>query len=392
MSTRHTFGVYVHIPFCQSKCRYCDFNSVAGAQRWVEPYLEALRAEMRATATNLPAGQARTLYLGGGTPSLLPAAAVERIIGDCRELFGLAAEAEVSLEANPGTVDREYLLRLRSAGVNRLSLGVQSFDPRMLAVLGRIHSAEQARQAFKAAREAGFSNVSLDLMYALPGQTMRAWEKDLEAAVALGPEHLSLYALSVEDDTPLAADVRSGAVAVPSADEAAEMKELAEDRLEAAGYVHYEISNWARKGKGDEPPPCCAHNLIYWRHEEYLGFGAGAHSFFGGERFRNHSLLQEYIRSVANSGSAVAEREPISASRAVGDRLMLGLRLSEGIDLRAFAQDLGEESFRRLLSAANEAVALGLAESDRQRLWLTRRGRLLANEVVIRLWSGLQAG
>ncbi|GAG27108.1 unnamed protein product, partial [marine sediment metagenome] len=260
---------------CQSKCSYCDFNSYAGLESLIEPYVGALLAEMGLWREPTQHMRVATVFLGGGTPSLLPLAEVEHIMTALRQRFRLAANAEVSFEANPGTVDCPYLEGLRSLGVNRLSLGVQSFHDDELATLGRIHTAAQAREAYHTARLAGFDNVNLDLIYDLPRQTMTAWQYTVREAVALRPDHLSLYALTLEEGTPLADDVARGRLPPPDADLAADMYLWAEDALAAAGYQHYEISNWAL------PDRECRHNLAYWLNEPYLGLGAGAHSCFG---------------------------------------------------------------------------------------------------------------
>ena len=384
------YGVYVHIPFCRAKCRYCDFNSYAGRAGEIGPYLAALAAEMAATAPTTAGARARTLYIGGGTPSLLAADQVGAIVGQCRRLFGLSPDEEVTLEANPGTVDTAYLADVRAAGVNRLSLGVQSFDDGALRFLGRIHSAAAAIAAYEAARRAGFANVSLDLIYALPGQPQAHWQGELRQALALRPEHLSLYALSVEEGTPLAAMVAAGEVVPATGDEAAALYELADETMAAAGYAHYEIANWAR-------PDACGdlarsrHNLGYWHNEPYLGFGAGAHSYFGGHRYWNEREPQRYIALVAAGGRAVAESLAVGHGRAAADTLMLGLRLAEGIDLDAFAERHGCDLRTVCAVELAELAGYGLLECDGRCVWLTLRGRLLANDVLVRLLSGLQA-
>jgi oxygen-independent coproporphyrinogen III oxidase len=384
-------GIYVHVPFCHTKCRYCDFNSCAGTIGLAGSYLEALRAEIGASARTHEGAVAKTLYIGGGTPSLLPVDAVASIVAWCREAFGLASEAEVTLEANPGTVDYEYLRAVWALGINRLSLGVQSLDDGALGFLGRIHNAAQAVDAYRSARKAGLANINLDLIYGLPGQNQLDWRAQLMEVAALAPDHLSLYALSAESNTPLGEDVSEGRVVLPSADEVAELNDIAEEVLGPAGYEHYEVSNLARRNNGVGQTMVCQHNLIYWRHQRYLGFGAGAHSFYGGVRFSNEREFECYIDMVDRAGSAVVEREPIDHRRAAADRLMLGLRLAEGVDISDIIVELGTT---RLADFTREVSALkdgGFAESDGERLRLTRRGRMLLNEVVLRLWSVLQA-
>ena len=388
---RSGFGIYVHIPFCRSKCPYCDFVSYAGREERIPAYCEALNREMEAAARGLSGARARTLYFGGGTPSLVEAGRIGAIIDACRTLFGLPMEAEVSLEANPGTVDARRLAALRSAGVNRLSLGVQSFHDVRLRLLGRAHTAAESLAAFGAARQAGFANVGLDLMYALPGQTPDEWLADLRQAVELGPEHVSLYGLAVEEGTPLAGLVAAGEVSVPSADEAAAMLEAAAAVLAGAGYSQYELSNWARHDGSRLFDWRCQHNLGYWRHEPYRGFGAGAHSYCGHRRLRNEPDLDRYVAMVAASGTAVVEVEEVDSLQAAHETVMLGLRLAEGLDLGAFAARHGLDLATRCASTLAELRELGLLAQEGNRVWLLPKGRLLANEVVVRLLLDLQA-
>lgn len=381
-------AIYVHIPFCRSKCLYCDFNSCAGREAEIPGYVEALVREIGGAASD--GVTARTLYIGGGTPSLLSPAQVEAVVAACRERFGLRDEAEVTLEANPGTVDGSYLAAVASAGVNRLSLGVQSFDDGLLRFLGRIHTADEAREAVRLARAAGFSSVSLDLIYALPGQTEASWERDVKEALALAPEHLSLYALNVEEETPLAALVAKGRVEVPSADEAATLHEVAERILDAAGFEHYEISSWARR-RGDGGTYRSRHNLAYWSDEPYLGYGAGAHSYFGGRRFWNESEPSRYVGLITEAGSAETGADSIDPVRGGQDYLMLGLRVTDGVDLRREQARYGLDVAALCASEIAELEGLGLLATGQGRLRLTRRGRLVANEVLLRLLPKLQA-
>ncbi|MHB1006669.1 MAG: radical SAM family heme chaperone HemW [Chloroflexota bacterium] len=381
-------GIYIHIPFCQRKCAYCDFNSYAGRGRLLPAYVNALKHELRGFVGT---AMASTVYFGGGTPSLLSPVQVETLLDEVRERFGLPDEAEVTLEANPGTVGEEYLFRLRSAGVTRLSLGAQSFDDGLLAMLGRIHSAAEAVEAYEAARRAGFDNVNLDLIYALPGQTPGEWRRELTQAVALGPEHLSLYALSVEEGTPLAARVARGEIVVPDADVAAELHEVADAVLRAAGYEHYEISNYARAREGASSRRC-RHNLIYWRSEPYLGFGAGAHSFFEGRRWWNVADPGRYIVDVQARGVAVEGSEEIDANLGARDWLMMGLRVVEGVDLAEGTARYGLDLVTLTAEPVAELASLGLLAREGTVIALTPRGRLLANEVLLRLLSRLQVG
>lgn len=368
-------ALYVHIPFCRSRCHYCAFNTYAGLDSLIPAYGEALRAE----AQRAPEVRAHTLYFGGGTPSLVPADLLTPLIRFLRERFALPEDAEVTLEANPGTVDEAYLRALRAAGVNRLSLGAQSAHEDELRLLGRRHTWEETTAAVRAARAAEVAVINLDLIYGLPGQTMARWQETLEAALALAPDHLSLYALTLEEGTPLAEWVARGELPPPDDDLAAEMYEWAQERLEQAGFFHYEISNWARMGP--EGPLLCRHNLTYWRNEPYLGLGAGAASWWGGRRWTNVQHPAEYIRRLAAGLPVAEEIEEIPLRLEMGETMMMGLRLTEGVKDARFRTRFGcglAEVFGAELARLAEA---GLLEWDGQTARLTPRGRLLGNQV-----------
>ncbi len=384
-SAMEPLGLYIHIPFCKAKCYYCSFNSYHGLESLIPEYVSALLTEMERWSKVVRGHRVHTVYLGGGTPSLLPPEQVGRVLDGVRTRFSVTADAEVALEANPGTVDKAHFEAIRKAGVNRLSLGMQSFQPRFLKVLGRIHTAAQARQAFGWAREAGFGNVSLDLIYGLPQQTLEQWRLDLEEAAALGPEHISLYGLTLEPGTPLAETLSDEDALDP--DVAADMYTLAEHVLGSAGFEHYELSNWARPGRESR------HNLTYWRNLPYLGLGAGAHSCLRGFRWANVASPQEYVAAVGRPlrGRAfpwrypqVAEVERINKRRAMAETAILGLRLCEGLDLEAVARSLGRDPKRLFQKQRRELAELGLAEEVGGRLRLTPRGRLLGNQAFQR--------
>lgn len=371
-------GLYIHIPFCKRKCAYCDFASYAGHGSLYTPYLAALRQEMLARSC-IGKVTARTLYVGGGTPTVLSAPDLATLVRDARRVFSLPADAEVTVEANPGTVDEAYLCRLRRAGVNRLSLGVQSLDDRLLGLLGRIHTAQEAIAAVRDARAAGFQNLNLDLMLGLPRQTLADWQECVWGALVLMPEHLSLYVLAVEEDTPLAERIKGGALPAPDDDLAAEMYEWAEETLAGAGYVHYEISNWARPGLA------CRHNLIYWRNESYLGLGAAAHSWSCGKRRSNVCHPADYIEAVQDGRAPVAEAEIIDPSLEMAETMMMGLRLlQEGVSFDRFERRFGVEMLEVYGAEIAGAVGDGLLERTADRVCLTRRGALLGNRVFVR--------
>ena len=365
-------SLYVHIPFCTVKCGYCDFNAYAGSDHLIPSYSQALIKEAqlwRQATENRPV---TTVFFGGGTPSLMPVEEMRTVVDGLRSAFDIAVDAEFSLEANPNSLDEPYLAGLLGLGFNRLSIGVQSFHDEELKALDREHSASEAGDAFRAARSAGFTNVSIDLMFGLPEQEMSSWQESIEEAVKLGPDHISLYALTVEPGTPLARDVARGRTPSPDPDAQADQYEWTEERLEKAGYEHYEISNWAKPGYR------CEHNLTYWRCREYLGLGAGAHSYLDGVRFAVAALPTKYLELVDESfkslenGSDTKMRQIVSGESItpeldMADTLILGLRLNEGVSLPDFRERYGVDGFTRTVSVGDAvwdvraAARLGLA-------------------------------
>jgi len=331
-------GLYIHIPFCRSKCSYCDFFSLpvpeAGA---LQRYGELLVRQLHREAANW-AGPVETIFFGGGTPSLLAPATVGEILETVAATLGVASAAEITLEANPGSVNAAGLAALRAAGINRLSLGLQSLDDRQLATLGRGHTVAEAMAAVAAARAAGFANLSLDLIYALPGQSVEALEEELQSLVDLRPEHISTYALTVEEETPLYTRVAAGEISLPEEEETARHYCAVDAVLTAAGYEHYEISNFARPGRA------CRHNLDTWRRQPYLGLGAGAHSFCAGgwgERRAVPPDLALFARRVA-AGEEASERIEIFDRRgAMSETLYLGLRTAAGVSETDFCRRFG---------------------------------------------------
>lgn len=388
-------AIYIHIPFCCQRCRYCDFNTYSGLLPLRPAYVDALHRDIAWHARAYPDVQATTLYFGGGTPSLLPAASVRDLIHDVQRAFALSPDAEITLEANPGTVDAETLAALREAGVNRLSLGVQSAFDDELWMLGRIHTWDQAVQAIALARQAGFDNLSIDLIFGLPNQTLARWESTLARALALEPEHLSLYALTVEPGTPLAADIDAGALPSPDPDMAADMYDIAAGQLHGAGFWQYEISNWARgtlpadtvwalppDGETENIGPWIGHhNLVYWRNESWLGIGAGAHSWFGQQRWSRTLHPAHYVREAQQAHWSQVDIETITPALERGETMMMGLRLAEGVSEQRFRERFGSgiaESYPATLARLSDA---GLLACDSTRIRLTTRGRLLGNQV-----------
>lgn len=397
-------ALYVHVPFCRARCAYCDFNTYAGLDDLMPAYAVAVCREIEAAGKRWGRLAVPTVYFGGGTPSLLPLDLLANIFYALRLTCHVFHDAEITLEANPGTVTPAYLRGLRKLGVNRLSLGVQSAHADELRLLGRMHTWEQVVETVRRARKAGFINLNLDLIFGLPGQSLARWQETLEAALALAPEHLALYSLSVEEGTPLAQRIATGDLPAPDEDLTAEMYEAAEERLAEAGFEHYEISNWARQnqrvGEGTRQRTRsakkriesahrqlgfqCRHNLVYWRNEPWLGFGAGAHSWMEGKRWVNVRHPREYIAALEAGRSPVVEVEAIDRRTEMGETMMLGLRLAEGVSDARFRARLGaglEETFGAELAELRD---LGLLEWDGVAARLTARGRLMGNQVFER--------
>jgi oxygen-independent coproporphyrinogen III oxidase len=358
--------LYLHIPFCRHKCGYCDFNAYARLDGLMEPYVSALERELGYAAERFPFESLSTVYFGGGTPSLLPAESISRILEVVRTRFGLSPDAEVTLEANPASTDSSKLAAWRRAGVNRLSIGVQGFDPRALAVLERRTDGSQARRAVQQAREAGFQNLSLDLIYAVPFQTVESWHSTLRQAVDLEPEHLSCYCLTVEEGTPLHRRLRHGQLPAVDPDDQWTFLERCRSELTGAGYQRYEVSSWSRPGFESR------HNQSYWSCRPVYGAGCGAHSYSrsgdSSQRWWNWSRPQDYISSAA----FVEDGETLAPRPAAAERLLLGLRTTAGV--------VPPEGFAEELSRLEEAQ---LVEWDGPLLRPTERGLDLHNQIAL---------
>jgi len=368
-------GIYIHFPFCRHLCTYCDFDTFARREPLIEPYVDALVRQIRCS----PRVTASTLYMGGGTPGLLLPEQAMRLMDACRDAFGLPEGAEATIEVNPSGIDLARLKGFREAGFNRLSVGVQSVDARLLRLLGRRHSREEARRSVQMAYDVGFRNVSVDLLYGVPFQDLPAWNRALEAVVEWGVEHVSAYMLTVEAGTSLERGVSRGILPMPAEDDVAAMYRAGCQRLSAAGYRRYEISNWARPGKES------SHNLIYWRNQPYLGIGAGAAGSWHGGRYKITSDLDAYIQGTAAGRVPLAEDEAIDRRRAMSDTMILGLRLDEGVSTREFRRRFGVEPTAIFGDALTWAKRWGLLEWTTGRLRLTEQGVLLSNEVFERL-------
>ena len=382
-------SLYLHFPFCERKCRYCDFLSGPAGDETREEYIGLLCREIELRADEIliaDKGSAAvdTIFIGGGTPSLMTPAQAARVMDTIRSCYHVLPDAEISMEVNPGTVDPDKLRGFKAAGINRLSIGVQSFDDSELRLLGRIHTAAEARETFLAAREAGFNNINLDLMSALPGQNIETWSRTLEEAVSLGPEHISAYSLIIEEGTPLASLLDAGKLPdLPSEEEDREMYHFTKQYLASKGYRRYEISNYAREGYE------CRHNCGYWTGHEYLGLGLGASSYLDGERFKNPDEMDEYRKVVMNMNDHNSaetmrrERQKLTQRDRMEEFMFLGLRMTDGVSEKEFERRFGvnpEDIFGSVLHRHLQQNVI--CRTSDHRISLTEYGLDVANYVM----------
>ncbi|MCH8869041.1 MAG: radical SAM family heme chaperone HemW [Chloroflexi bacterium] len=406
MTTQDTrrISLYVHVPFCETKCPYCDFNTYARIEWLMPSYIKAVVREIRLWGRLLARPTVHTVFLGGGTPSYLPSEDIEKIMAAVRVDFVLEGNAEITMEANPGDFDARKLESYLAAGVNRLSIGVQSFDDGLLQKLGRRHSAKGAGDAYRMAIDAGFDNVSIDLMYGLPYQDAGQWESTLDKMSDLNPAHVSMYCLTLEGGTPMEQWVKSGRMPEPDPDLAADMYLAAQERMKEQGYRHYEISNWAKTGMESR------HNLTYWRNEPYLGVGPGAHSYMlglkglPGYRFFNLKSPRDYIerlnapldellgpsdvdmKETIENVAVVDGVEDIDKDLEMAETMMMGLRLDVGIEVETFRKRFGGPPSDYYGETLDDLVTLGLLTTDDGSLRLTHRGRMMGNQVFSRFF------
>jgi oxygen-independent coproporphyrinogen-3 oxidase len=377
-------SLYLHIPFCTIKCSYCAFNTYIHLESLIEPFIAALVREVEIVGTSQPHQSVGTIYIGGGTPSLLTPAQIAQILEAIHKHFDVLPAAEISMESNPSDIHRDYMTALKGLGINRLSIGMQAANANELELFGRRHDNDAVVRAVSAARAGGFDNLNLDLIYGFPHQTLETWEVTLKQMLALQPEHISLYALGVEDGTAMKAWIASGRLPTPDDDLAADMYDLATDTLAAAGYDQYEISNWSKAGYE------CRHNLQYWRNLPYPGFGPGAHGYANGVRYATLLSPHRYIKSLTDANEdyafprtpAVDQWNVVDREGEIADTLLMGLRLTrEGISRPVFKQRFGED----LLDIHGDLVEryqnYGLLYVDESVVRLTQKGRLLSNMI-----------
>lgn len=367
-------GLYIHIPFCRSRCSYCDFATGIYQGELAERYVHALVSEISRSSN--AGAHVDTVYFGGGTPSLLTPAQLDQIFSALHRQFDIDRDSEVTLEMNPGTVDRDQLRSFRQSGVNRASFGAQTFDDAELAKLGRSHTSADTLKTFHELRAAGFDNVSFDLIAGLPGQTLAGWQQNIEQSLALQPEHLSFYLLEVHSGTPLADHIRRGLQPAPDEDLAAVMYEWMIERAAAAGYEHYEISNLCKPGFSSR------HNTKYWTGASYYGFGCSAHSFDGrSRRWSNQRDVLRYVENIEQGASPVVEEQELTAADLRAEALFLGMRMMRGVDVREYNELFGVDLRAEHRDDLDRFREAGLVEFDGDLIKLTRNGALMSNEV-----------
>ncbi len=374
-------GLYLHIPYCLHKCGYCDFNSHPENQKESVHYVEALLTELKNYSTTLKNYNVPTVFVGGGTPTILPSIQLKKIFDTIRQNFNLTPDCEITIEANPATIKLETLQEIRAAGYNRISIGVQSFDEKELQLLERVHNEEEIHSTVHRARSANFENLSMDLMFALPDQTIEKWQSHLKHAIAKNPDHLSTYNLTIEPATAFFKLHQKGKLCLPHEDLQLEMYKTTIQVLKDAGYSQYEISNFSKPGMESQ------HNINYWNNGEYLGVGAGASSYLNGERFKNINLPSIYIREIETKASAIDSRERLEPLQAMGETLMLGLRLLKGISIDTF-ENRFQISFQKVYGKVVESLLnQELITLNQNRIALSKKGLFLADSVILKFMA-----
>lgn len=368
-------SIYIHIPFCKRKCLYCDFPSFAGCEAEYDAYVSALLAEIRERSEDLRGYRVQTIFFGGGTPTVLPPKVLGKIIDTIHSKYDVGSLAEITTESNPGTLNKAMLVELAAMHFNRLSMGVQAWQNHLLQRIGRIHTIEEFLDNYATAREVGFQNINVDLMFSLPGQTFLDWEETLEKIIRLKPEHISAYSLIIEEGTPFHEMYAKGVFTLPDEKLDREMYTFTKEFLQGNGYHQYEISNFAKEGKESR------HNKVYWRDEEYIGFGLGAHSYFRGERFHNTYDMKQYISGKGDARKLVEERETLAEETQIEEFMFMGLRMTEGIENQRFLQRFGKNIHDVFQEEVEYLVGEKLLWEKDGFLRLTDRGMDLSNFV-----------
>ncbi|MFZ5965584.1 MAG: radical SAM family heme chaperone HemW [Bacillota bacterium] len=371
-------SLYIHIPFCLGKCYYCDFPSFCHIDDETKNrYITILIKELESWKEKLPDYQLKSVFMGGGTPTVLPNHEMDRILNALFSGFRLKNDLEFSIEGNPGTVNKEKLAFYHSSGINRLSIGLQAWQDSLLKKIGRIHNRDTFIKNYYMAREIGFQNINIDLMFSLPDQTMGQWMETLKEVTALSPDHISAYSLKIEETTPFYQAVLEDRLKLPSEDIDRDMYHWTIDFLKSLGYEHYEISNFAKEGKS------CIHNVVYWNNDEYIGIGLGAHSSFRRTRFSNTLDINDYIEGMKEKNSAEIDRVVISVEDEMAETMFLGLRLLNGICMDRFEKRFGKDLLFMYRRQITDLIEKGLLETDGKRIRLTRKGIDLSNQVFI---------
>ncbi len=372
-------SLYIHVPFCVRKCHYCGFYSTTYTQKTADGYISALRKEVAGHQGAFGSRVFDSVYVGGGTPTVLLPDQLRELLSIATEHFQVDPGAEMTIEANPGTVSKDKLELLHACGINRLSLGVQSFSDDVLKTLGRLHNAREAHDAYMLSRKTGFTNIGIDLIYGIPGQTMAGWDDTLAKAISLTPEHISAYSLSLDEGSLFMVEAEAGRFVLPDDELVAAMYEVAVNRLTGAGYERYEISNFSFPGFA------CRHNRNYWERGEYLGLGPAAWSFIGNRRYRAIADVHEYTRRLNDGLSVIEEEEVVGPHQAAKETVMLGLRTARGVDVMCYERKYGAEALKQLMRNAAPLLDTGLLVQANGRLMLSERGILVSNEALARL-------
>lgn len=375
------FGIYVHIPFCVKKCKYCDFNSFKMNLCDKKIYLDDLKKEIETYSKEFEKKEIDTIFFGGGTPSILNCEEIKDLMDCIKNSFNISECAEITIECNPGTIDRKKLEVMKNSGINRLSIGLQAVQNKHLNYVGRIHTYEEFERNFKEARDVGFDNINIDLMYALPNQTKEEWQESLEKVVKLNPEHISAYSLILEEGTELFDMYERKEFKLMDEDSDIEMYEYTIKYLKENGYSQYEISNYSKEGRE------CKHNIIYWKCENYIGLGAGAAGYLGKKRYSNESSLVDYHKMIEDEKKPIADIENLSDEEMMEEMVFMGLRMNEGIDRNDFEKKFGIDFYKKYFDKLKKLEEIGLLDIDKYFVKLTQKGREISNSVFLEILS-----